>query len=103
IDNAPIAAKLIILLKTASRNKVFLPKPKVDSLVNNASQAESEALGCSQPVALSVQSVIPGLTSDECKALFSLLQRSNLQNTNATAVDVSSANHIVGPSSGSST
>jgi hypothetical protein len=98
IENALIVAKTNHIVENCFKKHGFPPKPKVDSLVNNASQAESEKLGCSQPVVLSVQSVIPGFTSDECKPLFSLHQKSNLQNTNATAVDVSSDNHIVGSS-----
>ncbi|PNX56964.1 hypothetical protein L195_g050156, partial [Trifolium pratense] len=76
------------IVENCFKKQGFPPKPKVDSLVNNVSQAESEELGCSQPVALSVQSVIPGLSSDECKALFA----SNLvpgSSTGTTAIILS--------------
>jgi hypothetical protein len=57
-------AKTNHIVENCFKKHSFPPKPKVDSLVKNASQAESEKLGCSQPVVLSVQSVIPGFTSD---------------------------------------
>jgi hypothetical protein len=58
IENALIVAKTNHIVENYFKKHGFPPKPKVDSLVNNASQAESEKLGGSQPVVLSVQSVI---------------------------------------------